>query len=406
MANRSRKRERLFQFSLRGLDTNLMVVLLFVMMFGFIMIYSASYYTAGMSAAFKHDPMYLLKNQIIYSILGIAAMLVVSCINYHFWSHFVIPGYLFCVVLILLLKVPGLGVKVKGAVRWLKIGPIQFQVAEPVKLIMIVFMATLIVARGRQLKSWMSMIKMLIPSAIIAVMIWKISNNMSTAAILLGTAVFMIYVVHPQYWKFFLCAAVVIVGVGAVIWYVQHLTPEQLEQGFRFARIRAWLEPYEFEGDEAYQSLQGVYAIGSGGLWGKGLGNSIQKLGPIPEPYNDFIFAIICEELGIFGAGLIILLFIYMLYRVYTISQTAEDLLGRMISIGVMSHIALQVILNLMVVTRLFPTTGVTLPFFSYGGTATVFLLIEFGLVLNVNKYSVNKRLETLREMAYEEEYE
>ena len=128
------------------------------------------------------------------------------------------------------------------------------------------------------------------------------------------------------------------------------------------------------------------------------MGNSIQKLGKIPEPYNDYIFAIICEELGIFGAGLIILLFIYLLYRIYTVSQTAEDLLGRMISIGVMSHIALQVILNLLVVTRLFPTTGVTLPFFSYGGTATVFLLMEIGLVLNVNKYSVRKRLDAMRQ--------
>ena len=167
---------------------------------------------------------------------------------------------------------------------------------------------------------------------------------------------------------------------------------------FRFARIRAWLDPYEYEDGKAYQSLQGLYAIGSGGLWGKGLGNSIQKLGKIPEPYNDYIFAIICEELGIFGAGLIVLLFIYLLYRIYIISQTAEDLLGRMISIGVFSHIALQVILNLLVVTGLFPTTGVTLPFFSYGGTATVFLLMEIGLVLNVNKYSVKKRLDALRD--------
>ena len=147
-----------------------------------------------------------------------------------------------------------------------------------------------------------------------------------------------------------------------------------------------------------FQSLQGLYAIGSGGLFGKGLGNSIQKLGKIPEPYNDYIFAIICEELGIFGAGLIILLFIYLLYRIFIISQTAEDLLGRMISIGVFSHIALQVILNLLVVTNLFPTTGVTLPFFSYGGTATVFLLMEIGLVLNVNKYSIQKRLDAIRE--------
>ncbi|MCC8138961.1 MAG: FtsW/RodA/SpoVE family cell cycle protein, partial [Lachnospiraceae bacterium] len=153
----------------------------------------------------------------------------------------------------------------------------------------------------------------------------------------------------------------------------------------------------EYEQDTAYQSLQGLYAIGSGGLFGKGLGNSIQKLGTIPEPYNDYIFAIICEELGVFGAGLIILLFIYLLYRIYVISQTAEDLLGRMISIGVLSHIALQVILNMMVVTGLFPTTGVTLPFFSYGGTASIFLLIEIGLVLSVNKWSIQKRLDNVR---------
>jgi cell division protein FtsW len=394
-----KKKGRIFQFGLYGLDTNLCVVLFFIMIFGFIMIYSASYYTAGLSKTYNYDSMYLLKNQVIYSILGIVAMLVVANINYHVWSRFAVLGYIFCVVLVMLLKVPHLGVTVKGATRWLRIGPIQFQVAEPIKLIMIVFMATLIVAKGSKLKSWFSMFKMIIPSAIIAALILKISDNMSTAAILLGTAVFMMYVVHPENWKFFVCAGGVAALVAAVIYYVKGLDPTEVaEANFRLARIRAWLEPYEYEQNTAFQSLQGLYAIGSGGVWGKGLGNSIQKLGKIPEPYNDYIFAIICEELGIFGAGLIILLFIYLLYRIYTISQTAEDLLGRMITIGVMSHIALQVILNLMVVTNLFPTTGVTLPFFSYGGTASVFLLIEIGLVLSVNKYSMKKRLDAIRE--------
>ena len=394
-----KKRERLFHFSLRGLDTNLLVVLFFLMIFGFIMLYSASYYTAGLSKAYNYDSMYLLKTQITYSLLGIAAMLVVSCINYHVWSLLVLPGYVFCCALVLLLKVPSLGVTVKGATRWLRIGPIQFQVAEPIKLIMIIFMATLIVVRRKKLRSWMSMIRMIIPTAIVSALILVISDNMSTAAILLGTAVFMIYVVHPEQWKFFLCAAGTAALVAGVLYYVKNLDPAEMNEiNFRLVRIRAWLFPYEYEQGKAYQSLQGLYAIGSGGLWGKGLGNSIQKLGKIPEPYNDYIFAIICEELGIFGAGLIILLFIYLLYRLYTISQTAHDLLGRMLAIGVLSHSALQVILDLMVVTNLFPTTGVTLPFFSSGGTASVFLLIEIGVVLNVNKYSVEKRLEALRE--------
>lgn len=397
-----RKKRNLFQFGLYGLDTNLLVALIFIMIFGFVMIYSASYYTAGMSKAYNNDPMFLLKSQVTYSILGIVAMLVVSCINYHVWSRFAVIGYLFCVALVLLLRTP-LGVTVKGATRWLRIGPVQFQVAEPIKLIMIIFMATLIVAKGRSLKSWASMIRMAIPSTIMALLLLVISDNMSTASILLGTAVFMIYVVHPEQWKFFLCAGVLAVGVIVVLKYVSGLEPaDMLEANFRLARIRAWLYPYEYEQDTAFQSLQGLYAIGSGGVLGKGLGNSIQKLGKIPEPFNDYIFAIICEELGIFGAGLIILLFIYLLYRIYTVSQTAEDLLGRMISIGVMSHIALQVILNLMVVTGLFPTTGVTLPFFSYGGTASVFLLIEIGLVLSVNKYSVKKRLDAIREARLE----
>ncbi|MCD8248989.1 MAG: FtsW/RodA/SpoVE family cell cycle protein [Lachnospiraceae bacterium] len=391
------REEKVFQPGLRGLDTNLLAALFFVLIFGFIMIYSASYYTAGLSATYNYDSMYLLKNQVAYSLIGLAAMFVVSNINYHVWSIFAIPGYIVCILLILLLKTP-LGVTVKGATRWLRIGGIQFQVAEPVKLIMIVVMATLIAVRGRQMKGWLSIIRMAVPSVIVSLLILEISNNMSTAAILLGMTVFMIYIVHPDQWRFFLCAALVIVAVAAVIYYVENLDPATLEDaGFRFARIRAWLEPYEYEQDTAYQSLQGLYAIGSGGLFGKGLGNSIQKLGTIPEPYNDYIFAIICEELGVFGAGLIILLFIYLLYRIYVISQTAEDLLGRMISIGVLSHIALQVILNMMVVTGLFPTTGVTLPFFSYGGTASIFLLIEIGLVLSVNKWSIQKRIDDMR---------
>lgn len=317
-----KRRTGLFQFSLYGLDTNLLTALFFIMIFGFVMIYSASYYTAGMSKAFNYNSMYLLRNQIIYSLLGIVAMLLVSCVNYHFWSHFAVLGYLVCIVLVLLLEVPSLGVTVKGATRWLKIGPIQFQVAEPIKLIMIVFMAALIVSKGRHLKSWGSMIRMIIPSAIVSALVLKISDNMSTAAILLGTAVFMVYVVHPEQWKFFLCAAALTALVAGVLYYVAHMDPAEVaDANFRFARIRAWLNPYEYEQDTAFQALQGLYAIGSGGLWGKGLGNSIQKLGKIPEPYNDYIFAIICEELGIFGAGLIILLFIYLLYRIYRCSN-------------------------------------------------------------------------------------
>ena len=324
-------------------------------------------------------------------------MLVVAGVNYHWICRFAGVGYLACFGFVALLFTP-LAITANEATRWVQLGPVQVQVAEPVKILMIVFMATLLTAKGRHIKSWLSMIKIMIPAGIIAVLIWKVSDNMSSAVIILGTAAFMMFVVHPEYWKFIVAILIVGIGVTAIVYYVASMDPAQAAESFRFERIRAWLDPYEYETGKAMQALQGLYAIGSGGLWGKGLGNSIQKLGKIPEPYNDYIFAIICEELGIFGAGLVILLFIFLLYRIYTISQTAEDMLGRMLTIGVFSHIALQVILNLLVVTGLFPTTGVTLPFFSYGGSASVFLLMEIGLVLSVNKYSIQKRLDEARE--------
>lgn len=392
-----KRRNRMFQFGSLGMDTNLLVVLFFIMVFGFIMIYSASYYKAGMSSAFNNDSMYFLKRQVVFSMVGVVAMLVVAGINYHWICKFAVLGYVACFGFVLLLFTP-LAITANEATRWVQLGPVQVQVAEPVKILMIVFMATLLTARGKHIKSWLSMLKIMIWPGFIAVLIWKVSDNMSSAVIILGTAVFMMFVVHPEYWKFIVAALIVGAGVAVIVHYVSSMTPEQAAESFRFERIRAWLNPYEYETGKAMQALQGLYAIGSGGLWGKGLGNSIQKLGKIPEPYNDYIFSIICEELGIFGAGLVILLFIFLLYRIYTISQTAEDMLGRMITIGVFSHIALQVTLNLLVVTGLFPTTGVTLPFFSYGGSASVFLLMEIGLVLSVNKYSIQKRLDEVRE--------
>lgn len=391
---------------------NLIVAVLFLIVFGLIMIYSASYYTASMGDAFKHDPTFLLKSQLKYSIAGIAVMLFVANIDYHFWRRFAVLGYMASVVFILLLKVPGLGVTVKGATRWIRIpGLGQFQVAEPVKVAMILFSAAFIARFAGQLKDLKTFAKLMVPTLIVSLMILKISNNMSTATIVLGITFLMAFMVYPKYWPFVLLGGAGATGAGALIFYLKKKlasgTADSGSGGFRGARILAWLDPYSYESDKAYQSLQALYAIGSGGLFGKGLGNSIQKLGRIPEPYNDMIFSIICEELGIFGAGLIILMFIYLLYRLYSVAQEADDLFGRLLAIGVFSHVALQVVLNLMVVTSLFPTTGVTLPFFSYGGTASVFLLFEIGMVLNVEKQSRFKKERELREAReYERAYE
>lgn len=394
MANK-RKREHFFSYLLTY-DMSLIAAVIFLIVFGLIMIYSASYYVAGMSATFNNDPTYLLMNQLKYSIAGLVLMLLVANFPYPWLKKVAWLAIFMAVVLILMLKTP-LGVTVKGATRWIRVPGIgQFQVAEPVKVAVIVFTAALISKYGSKMKTMKDFVLLMIPGVLTFLMIWKISNNMSTAIILLGINFIMAFVVHPKYAPFVALAVVGVVGVIGIIYYTMNYADP--DSGFRLARIQAWLDPYSFESDTAYQSLQGLYAIGSGGLMGKGLGNSIQKLGKIPEPYNDMIFAIICEELGIFGAGLVIVLFIYFLYRIYSIAQSAEDLFGRLLAIGVFAHVALQVVLNLMVVTGMFPTTGVTLPFFSYGGTATVFLLIEIGIVLNVEKKSRLKREREMRE--------
>ena len=396
MAN-GRKKRRVISYLL-SYDTNLIVAVIFLIVFGLIMLYSASYYTASMRESFHYDPAYFLKSQLKYSILGLGLMLITANINYRTWRYFAVIGLIGSAVLILLLLVPGLGVTVKGATRWLQIpGLGQFQVAEPVKVAMIIFSAALICKYAPLLRNLVTFIKVMIPTAVISVMILVISDNMSTAVIVFGISFLMAFMVYPKYYPFVIMGIIGVIFAGGVIYY--SLNHADSDAAFRIGRIQAWLQPYSEEyAEKSYQPLQALYAIGSGGLFGKGLGNSIQKLGGIPEPYNDMIFAVVCEELGVFGAGIVILMFMYLLYQLYSVAQQAEDLFGRLLAIGVFSHVALQVILNLMVVTSMMPTTGVTLPFFSSGGTATVFLLIEIGMVLNVEKESRFQREREQRE--------
>jgi cell division protein FtsW len=200
-------------------------------------------------------------------------------------------------------------------------------------------------------------------------------SNLSTALIIFGIAVCMLFVASPRYMQFFVVGGVGIAFAVAFIVFA----------GYRGDRIQAWLDP-ESAGDAGYQTLQGLYAIGSGGLFGKGLGQSLQKLGNVPEAQNDMIFTIICEELGLFGAVCVILLFVLLLWRMMVIANNSTDLYGSLLVVGIMSHIAIQVILNIGVVTKTIPNTGVILPFISYGGTSLVFLMAEMGLALNVSK--------------------
>lgn len=199
------------------------------------------------------------------------------------------------------------------------------------------------------------------------------ASNLSTAIIILGIAVILVFVASPKYGQF------VVMGVLGVGFMTIFLGLES----YRLERLAIWRNPEAYE--KGYQTLQGLYAIGSGGLFGKGLGHSIQKLGFVPEAQNDMIFSIICEELGLFGAGFILILFLILIWRFFVIATHAQDLFGALIATGAMGHMMIQVILNIAVVTNTIPNTGITLPFISYGGTSVVFLLFEMGLVLSVS---------------------
>ena len=228
------------------------------------------------------------------------------------------------------------------------------------------------------------MIFLLFLGGVQAVGAYYFTENLSTALIILGISCVMIFLAHPKTRPFLIAVVVIALIVAAGIFYLSQNMDGSSH--FRIRRVLAWLDPEKYSAMGVYQVLQGLYAIGSGGFFGKGLGNSTQKLATIPEAQNDMIFSIICEELGLFGAILVLLLFGYLLYRLFFIAQNAPDLYGTLMVSGIFVHISLQVILNICVVLNVIPTTGVTLPFVSYGGTSVLFLMAEIGIALSVSR--------------------
>ncbi len=359
-------------------DYSLLFIILFLVCFGLVMIYSASSYNATVE---MENEMYFLVHQGGAAAVGIVAMFVVSVIPYHFWGRFAVLGYFVSLVLILLVLTP-LGVEVNGARRWLNVG-ISVQPAEIAKLAMILFLASTICKIGRNVRTFKAFVMILALAGVVCVMVWKITDNMSSAIIIFGIAFLMLFVASPDYKRFVAIGAVGVAGAALVVFVVSQAASTE-GMNFRFVRVLAWLNPEKYSSGTGFQTLQGLYAIGSGGIFGKGLGRSIQKLGYLPEEQNDMIFAVICEELGLFGAIAVILIFLLMIWRFMVIANNAPDLFGALLVVGVMGHIAIQVILNIAVVTNTIPNTGISLPFISYGGTSVLFLLIEMGLVMSV----------------------
>lgn len=348
------------------IDVAMLIVIFLLVVIGLLLLYSISAYNGRLKF---QDPYYYLKKQVFATALGVAGMYVTANIDYHRWIPLVIPGYLMSVVLSIAVML--IGKEYNGSKRWLSFGPVSFQPSEFAKVALILFLAYTVSQNAKEMKKWKTLIKTMLP--VLPVIALVGASNLSTAIIILGIAVVLIFVASPNYMQF------IWLGMAAVGFMGIFLALES----YRLERLAVWRNPELYE--KGYQTLQGLYAIGSGGLFGNGLGNSIQKLGFLPEAQNDMIFSIVCEELGFFGAGSIVCLFLFLIWRVFVIASHAKDMFGALIAAGVMAHMMIQVILNIAVVTNTIPNTGITLPFISYGGTSVLFLLVEMGLVLSVS---------------------
>lgn len=361
-------------------DYNLVAAIILLTCFGLVMLYSTSAYTSTIKYG---DDMCFFKKQAAISFVCITGALFISMFDYHILARF--TGVLYGVAAgsMVLVRTP-LGTVSNGARRWLRIGPIQFQPAEIAKIAVIVCLSYMIVHMGKKMNSLKACMTLGAMGTFLALLAYVCTDNLSTAIIIFCITVGMIFVAHPKTRIFLILVAVAIAFLAILVFVIGQSVKET--DDFRLNRIIAWLHPENATGTAAYQTIQALYAIGSGGFLGRGLGNSIQKLGSVPEAQNDMIFSIICEELGIVGGVILLLLFGYLLYRLCFIAQNAPDLFGSLIVSGIFIHIALQVILNIAVVVNLMPNTGVTLPFISYGGTSIMFLMAEMGLALSVSK--------------------
>lgn len=350
-------------------DDTLLVTVLILVLVGLILLTSTSAYNGRVKF---HDSYYYLKKQGLATVLGMAGMLWIARIDYHRWIPLAVPGYLAAIGLSI--AVMAFGKEYNGSKRWLSLGPFSFQPSEFAKVAVILFLAWLINRNVKKISKLRIMSGMML--SILPVVGLVGASNLSTAIIILGIAVTLIFVASPRYAQFIWMA---VSGVGFLGIFLAL-------ESYRLERLAIWRNPEKYE--KGYQTLQGLYAIGSGGLFGRGLGNSVQKLGFLPEAQNDMIFSIICEELGLFGAVLIIFLFFLLLWRMMEIAQNAPDDEGMFLVSGIMGHIGIQVLLNIAVVTNTIPNTGISLPFISYGGSSILFLLTEMGIVFRVSSES------------------
>ena len=354
-------------------DYSFLILLILLLAVGLGMLYSASFAQSQYDTGYTVSTRYLQK-QAACAVIGLGAMVVLSRIPVDFWYRMAWPAYGLSILLLLLVLL--FGQSVNGAKRWISIAGLQFQPSEIAKFAMILLFARLTREFGQFSRQFRYGV-MGFGAALLGILIPLALEKHLSAIMLMGmVAVVMMFVAgtHP---KWLLCGA--LAAAVFVVIYVSLM-------GYAGDRVTAWLHPEQDPSDTGYQILQSLYAIGSGGVLGLGLGKSRQKYLYLPFQYNDYIFAIICEEIGLFGALLIILLFIALILRGYWIALKAPDRFSTVLAAGLITLIAVQTVLNLCVVTNILPSTGIALPFFSYGGTALAVNLGQMGILLAISR--------------------
>lgn len=358
-----------------GFDLAFFSIVMILLMFGLIMMFSAGY---AYALYHYHDAFYFIKRQAVFAVMGVIIMLVMSRIDYHWLHKFALPllGASYFLLVVVLFCRP-----IKGVRRWIVYGPINFQPSEVAKLAVVIMFAHLIAKHYSKMKTIRyGVLPFLLVLGSVAALMLKEPHVSGTILILVIGFALMLIGGTPVKW-FAGAGGIAGAAVGVIVIFTSAIK-------YAKNRLIFWLNPYSDATGLGWQTIQSLYGIGSGGLMGLGLGNSRQKYLYISEPQNDFVYAIVCEELGFIGAAIVILLFALLVWRGFSIAMRAPDKFGALLAVGLTIQVGLQALLNIAVVTNSIPNTGISLPFFSYGGTSLTMLLFQMGIILSVSRFS------------------
>lgn len=367
-----------------SVDFTLVITVLLLLSLGLVMVLSASSPTSLQE--YGNSYKYFLR-QLIFAILGLFGMYFVSKIDYRIYQRFYKQAWWLSAALLVAVLV--LGSEAKGAKRWIDLGFTTFQPSEIVKFLMIVFYAGILVKNRNELgKFWKGLVKHIV-CLVPIIFLLILEPHISTSMVIIITCCVMILVAGCKFWQFCASGVVAVGGIGSLA-TVLYFVSDAFKKNFQYAvtRVVTFMDPWKDATGDGWQVIQSLYAIGSGGLFGAGLGDSKQKYLYLPEPHNDFIFSVLAEELGFVGCVGVFILFAIFIWRGILIAMKAPDMFGSLVAVGITTLVGIQVIINVAVVTSSMPATGMQLPFFSYGGTALFILLCEVGVLLSISRAS------------------